>query len=85
MDEKRCNLSLYVLNTIDMIQGGWGARLSKRFCDMFFKSSPCLLGQHGSCSSAKLLVGLSENMLLNLLLDLLPQTVDKLPTPRESR
>ena len=54
----------------------WGGRLSKRFFNMFSGSSPCLLGQHGSCSSAYLPVELSENMLLNLLLDLLPQTVD---------
>ena len=42
---------------------GWGGRLSKRNCNMFSGSSPCLLGQHGSCSSAQLPVELSENML----------------------
>ena len=42
---------------------------------MFSGSSPCLLGQHGSCSSAQLTVKLSENMLQNLLHNLPPQTV----------
>ena len=42
---------------------------------MFSESSPKLLGLHGSCSSAKLPVELSENMLQNLLLNLPPQTV----------
>ena len=32
----------------------WGGRLRKWFCKMFSESSPCLLGQHGSCSSAQL-------------------------------
>ena len=41
----------------------------------FVTCSPCLLGQHGSCSSAPLPVELSENMLQNLLLNLPPQTV----------
>ena len=40
----------------------WGGRLGKRFCNMFSGSSPCLLGQHGSCSSAQLSVELSENI-----------------------
>ena len=30
-----------------------GGMLCKRFCNMFSGSSPCLLGQHGSCSSAQ--------------------------------
>ena len=30
------------------------------FCSMFSRSSPCLLGQHDSCSSAKLPVELSN-------------------------
>ena len=30
----------------------WGGNLYKRFCYMFFASSPCLLGQHGSCTTA---------------------------------
>ena len=42
---------------------------------MFFGSSPCLLGQHGSCTLAQLPVELSENMLQSLFLNLLPQTV----------
>ena len=42
---------------------------------MFSGSSHCLLGQHGSCSSAQLPVELSENMLQNLFLNLPPQTV----------
>ena len=53
----------------------WGGRLSKRFCSMFSWSSPCLLGQHGSCSTAQLPVDLSENMLQNLFPNLPPQTV----------
>ena len=47
----------------------------KRFCNMFSGSSPSLLRQHGSCSSALLPVELSENMLQNLFLNLPPQTV----------
>ena len=39
---------------------------------MFSGSPPCLLGQHGSCSSAQL----SENMLQNLFLNL-SHTVDR--------
>ena len=55
---------------------GWGGRYSKMFCFKLFSwSSPCLLGQDGSCSSAKLPVEPSENMLQNLLLNLPPQTV----------
>ena len=42
---------------------------------MFSGSYPCLLGQHGSCSSAQLPVELSENMLQHLLLNLPPQTI----------
>ena len=53
----------------------WGGRLSKRFCNMISGSSPCLLGQHGNCSSAQLPVELPENMLQNLFLNLPPQTV----------
>ena len=30
----------------------WGDHLFQRFCSMFAESSPCLLGQHGSCSTA---------------------------------
>ena len=45
---------------------------------MFSESSPKLLGLHGSCSSAKLPVELSENILQNLLLNLPPQTVFKM-------
>ena len=53
----------------------WGGRLCKRFCNVFSGSSPCLLGQHSSCGSAKLPVELSENMLQNLLHNLPPQAV----------
>ena len=42
---------------------------------MFSGNSPCLLGQHGSCSSAQLEV--SENILQNPFLNLPPQTVDR--------
>ena len=38
----------------------WGGRLRKRFCSMFSGGFPCLLGQHGSCSSAQLPVELLE-------------------------
>ena len=54
----------------------WGGRLRKRFRSMFSGSTrPCLLGQHGSCSSAQLPLELSENMLQTLFLNLPPQTV----------
>ena len=49
--------------------------MRKRFCSMFSGSSPWLLGQHGSCSSAQLPVELSENMLQNLFLSLPPHSV----------
>ena len=52
-----------------------GGRLSKRFRSMFFRSSPCLLGQHVSCSSAPLPVELSQNMLQNLFHNLPPHPV----------
>ena len=43
---------------------------------MFSESSPCLLGQHGSCSSTVKGTGeLSENILQNLRNDLPSQTV----------
>ena len=42
---------------------------------MFSGSSPCLLEQHGSCSSDQLPMEHSENMLQNLFLNLPPQTV----------
>ena len=32
---------------------GWGGHLFRRFCNLFSKSSPCLLGQHGSCRIAQ--------------------------------
>ena len=57
------------------INTDWGGRFSKRFRKMFSGSSPCLLGQHCTCSSAQLPVELSENMLKNILLNLLPHTV----------
>ena len=45
---------------------GWGGHLFRRFCNLFSKSSPCLLGLHGSCSIAQQPVELSENSLQNL-------------------
>ena len=54
----------------------WGSRLRKRFCSMFSGSSPCLLGQHGSFSSAQLPVELVENMLQNLFLTCHPALYD---------
>ena len=47
---------------IVLMYTAWGGRLCKRFCNMFSGSSHCLLGQHGSCSSAQLPVELWENM-----------------------
>ena len=41
---------------------------------MFSESSPCLLGEHGSCSTAQRPVELSENILQNLFHNLPPQT-----------
>ena len=32
---------------------GWGGHLFRRYRNMFSESSPCLLGHHGSCSSAQ--------------------------------
>ena len=32
---------------------GWGGHLFRRFRNTFSESSPCLLGQHGSCSTAQ--------------------------------
>ena len=43
------------------------------FCSMFSGSPPCLLGQHGSCSSAQWSVKLLENMLQNIFLNLRPR------------
>ena len=45
---------------------GWGSHLFQRFCNMFSESSPCLLGQHGSCSPAQWPGELLENMLQTL-------------------
>ena len=50
--------------------------MRKRLCSIFSGSSPCLLGQHGSCSSSQLPVDLSENMLQNLFLNLPPHSVE---------
>ena len=41
---------------------GWGGHLFRRFCNMFSNSSPCLHGQHGSCSTAQQ-PGNSQNFL----------------------
>ena len=38
----------------------WAGSLCKRFCNVLSGSSPCLLGQHGSCSTAQRPVELSE-------------------------
>ena len=54
----------------------WGGNLSKRFCNIFSESSHCLLGYHGSYSTAQRPVELSENILQNLFNMLPPQTVD---------
>ena len=45
---------------------GWGGHLFRRLCNLFSKSSPCLLGQNCSCSKAKRPMELSENSLQNL-------------------
>ena len=47
----------------------------KGFVTCFLEVPIALLGQHGSCSSAQLPVELSENISLNLFLNLPPQTV----------
>ena len=64
--------SVYINSTIGTV---WCGRSSKRFCNIFSGSSPCLLGQNDCCSSAQLPVELSEDMLQNLLFNLPPQTV----------
>ena len=53
----------------------WGGNLFRRFCNTFSESSLCLLGQHGSCSTAERPVELSINISQNLQNKLLPQTV----------
>ena len=65
-----------IVHVYRKVSTGWGGHLFRRFCNMFSRSSPCLLGQHGSCSIAQWSVELSENMLQNLLLNLPPQTVE---------
>ena len=57
---------------------GWGDRghLFRRFCNMFSKTSPCLLGQHGSCSEAQQPGELSENSKQNLRNKWPPHPVD---------
>ena len=49
-------------------------RVVKKFCKMFCESSPCLLGQHSSCSTAQRHVELSENILQDLSHNLRHQT-----------
>ena len=46
---------------------------------MFSESSPCLVGQHGSCSTAQQPVELLENISQNLCNKLPPQTVFAAP------
>ena len=58
-------MSIQIINK-DQKTTVWGGRLRKRFCSMFSGSFPCLLGQHGSCSSAQLPVELSEESKQNL-------------------
>ena len=64
------NISYILSNILDYTNinccTGWGGHLSRRFCNIFSKSSPCLLGQHGSCSTAQQPGELSENSLQNL-------------------
>ena len=50
--------------------------LGRRFCNMFSESSPCLLGQHESSSTAQWPGELSENILQHLRNKLPPQTVE---------
>ena len=49
----------------------------ERFCKMFSESFPCLLGQHGSCSTAQMPGELSKNILQNLFHDLMNNPVCK--------
>ena len=58
--------SFHVHNVSYRLPIGWGGHLFRRFWNMFSKSSPCLLVQHGSCSKAQRPVELSENSLQNL-------------------
>ena len=44
----------------------WGGHLFRRFCSKFSESSPCLLGQQCSCSTAQQPGELSKNILQNL-------------------
>ena len=49
-------LATHIINTKNMANNcctGWGGHLFRRFCNMFSESSLCLLGQHGSCSTAQ--------------------------------
>ena len=52
--------------SVFQVHTGWGGHLFRRFCSMFYESSPCLLGQHGSCSTAQHPGKLSEKSKLNL-------------------
>ena len=56
-----------------------------RFCNTFSESSPCLLGQHGSCSTAQRPVELSEHMLQNLFHNLTSQTAGTLMREADGR
>ena len=51
-----------------------GRQIVKKCCKMFCESSPCLLGQHSSCSTAQRHVELSENILQDLSHNLRHQT-----------
>ena len=44
----------------------WGGHLFRRLCSKFSESSPCLLGQQCSCSTAQQPGELSKNILQNL-------------------
>ena len=54
---------LFIFQLRQWLQSG-ASGCEKRFCKICPESSPCLLGEHGSCSAAQQPVELSENILL---------------------
>ena len=77
MDSTKPSFSIATDHNLCSLYSGcttvWGGMFEKG--NMFSESSPCLLGQHCSCSSAQLHVEVSEHILQNLFHNLPPQTV----------
>ena len=67
-----------IINSLNSL----GRQVVNKVLYFFLESSPCLLGQHGSCSTAQLPGELSEHILQNLRNKLAPQTV--CPSPNHS-